>query len=99
MKIVQALFLSLFIISFSTLQAQTWTSLSSPTGYKNIRAMSIDASGDTLYATDELSVSKSNDNGRTWAVTSSTVAGATAITSKYDRSNIVVVGGPGIFKR
>lgn len=99
MKIVHLLFLFLLVISFSTAEGQTWTSLSSPTGYKNIRAMTIDATGDTIYATDSLSVLKSNDNGQTWEATSSTIAGATAITSKYGRSNIVIVSGPSFFKR
>mgnify|MGYP001430019241 CR=1 FL=1 len=54
--------LLLLAINFAT--GQTWTSLNSPAGFKNVRDMSINHHGDTLYAADELGLLKSNDSGK-----------------------------------
>jgi photosystem II stability/assembly factor-like uncharacterized protein len=99
MKIVHSLIIFLFCLFVSTMEAQTWTAIGSPTGYKNIRALSMDSTGNVLYAADELHVLKSSDFGTTWDTTSGTLAGARAITSKYGRKNIIVASGPTFFQR
>jgi len=80
-------------------QAQTWTSLNSTAGFKNVRDMSINHHGDTLYATDEVNLLNSKDSGKTWAATSSSVASPLAVTAKYDNNDIVLVSGSNFFKR
>ncbi len=97
MKTVAFLFFSFLFIVCSVV-GQTWTSLNSPTGFKNVRDLAMRKLGDTLYAADEVNLLKSVDAGATWSATG-TVTSPRAVTVKWDNSKIVLVSGLSYFKR
>jgi photosystem II stability/assembly factor-like uncharacterized protein len=91
------------ILTISTLAtSQTWTSLNSPAGFKNVQEIAVSyrgGNGDTMYAADELKLLKSVNGGQSWSATTTEIAGAVAVTCKYDDQGIVVASGPAFFSR
>src|SRR2546422_3435431 len=87
-----------FFVAFTAV-GQTWTTLNSPAGFKNIRAKTINSTGDTVYATDGVNLLKSKDNGQTWAATDSTIPSAIAVTSRADNSDVVLVSGSNLDRK
>lgn len=94
-----AFLLSAFFLAVCTVSGQTWTSMNSPTGFKNVRDFTTNSTGVTLYGADEVNLLKSTDTGKTWAATSSAVSSPVAVTTKNDNSDIVLVSGSNFFKR
>jgi photosystem II stability/assembly factor-like uncharacterized protein len=91
------------ILTISTLAtSQTWTSLNSPAGFKNVQEIAVSyrgGNGDTMYAADELKLLKSVNGGQSWSATTTEIAGAVAVTCKYDDQGVVVASGPAFFSR
>ncbi len=89
-------------LSIASIDAQTWNSLNSPEGFKTVRDLEVtyrSSNSDTMYAADGLKLLKSVNSGQSWSATSSVIAGATAVTCKYDDQSVVLVSGPSVFSR
>lgn len=82
-----------------SIAAQTWTSLSSPSAFKNVRDLTMNDGGNKWYAADEVKLLKSTDTAKTWTATSSVINGPIAVACKDDNPDVVFVSGSNFFKK
>ncbi len=91
--------LILLSLPILVVNGQTWTSVSSQSGFKNVRDLARSQSGDSLYAADEIGLIKSTNGGASWSATSSAVSYPIVVTCRWDNSKVVLVSGSNFFKR
>jgi len=95
-RLMPKILFCLFFISLIS-HAQ-WTSLNGPPSNTNIKDMTIDATGNYIYAIDSLRIMKSTDGGETFDSIAN-ITNARAITCQFNNPDIVYVSGPTYFKK
>ncbi|MBI3193206.1 MAG: hypothetical protein HYZ34_01920, partial [Ignavibacteriae bacterium] len=87
-----ATFLFMIAVFTTTLIAQSWTSLQSPSKPRDVRDVSVSADGAIAYVCDKSGVFKTTNSGVSWTATLKELASPLAVVCRGDYANVLIVG-------